>query len=1062
MAELHIYKSSGGGFDVKIDESTVIQQRLFGENVINSSFTARQVLNLDIGDYIVYDNIRYYINTMPTVTKNARNNYEYSITFESQYYDLSKVQYMYDEMGEFDFAGDADDFIDILITNLARVFGAGVWTKGTVDPTDTDVKLLHFSAVNCAEAMITLSNEFSGEFYYDNKEISFTDEVGSDISVTLEYRAGLFNFTRNTVDTKNIITRIYPFGSQKNIDITTYGYDRLRPTPDGGNYYFDQNTASYGIIEHTKIFEEVFPTRTGTITSINGGDILKFTDSGMDFDLNSYLLPGITAKIHFQTGDLGGYEFEIVSYNAGTKEFEIAAYTDGQGFTLPEAPLVVAVNDTYKLIDIKMPASYITTAEDLLQTKALAYLAENSSARVSYALSPDWKYLKTNGIDIKIGDFIRVVDTDLGITSLLRVVYLTRQVMNQWKCTLELSDDYVVSLPQRVYAETVRNERRLEFDNIGDVINHRRNWRSTEELRQMVFDPDGYFDVDSNIRPLSVTTAMLSVGVGSQQFTLSAQIYPNYTGDASKVETGAGYLAHFTIDPAGIQTWTLYANSYSGLTAGTAYYIYAKCHKTDYTNANNEIVIDATQRLINADATYYYFLIGILHSVVDSVRGISLTYGQTTINGKFITTGKIQSANTNTYLDLDNNTLVIASGAGTIAGTNITSIEDGADVTGNHSAAEIANLPATPAGAGLYADATHLGYYTGAAWATYMDNTGNFYLGGSGGSLIFTEATGALTLGTALSGQRVELDGINNRLVFYDSAGNAKILIDEDITYGDHIAVGSSIRITESGVFTEILNAAMDDGQPGQFTRFNAGKVLAIDGGESDAYAEVAAFYGSGAATLTKHPSSGAGNREFTLNSMDISLSAGALVDGVDVSEHKHTGVSGQGEKVAYTSLSSIPSLFAPDSHGFTDDAVHTATGLTSGHFLKATGATTFGFSAHGLTASDVGAAPSSHVGAGGGAHANVVAAGDAGFMTGTDKTKLNGIEALADVTDATNVATAGAIMDGDFSSNGFMRRTGAGAYDVSALGLTTSFYVAGAERTLSFTNGLLISAVPT
>lgn len=43
----------------------------------------------------------------------------------------------------------------------------------------------------------------------------------------------------------------------------------------------------------------------------------------------------------------------------------------------------------------------------------------------------------------------------------------------------------------------------------------------------------------------------------------------------------------------------------------------------------------------------------------------------------------------------------------------------------------------------------------------------------------------------------------------------------------------------------------------------------------------------------------------------------------------------------------------------------------------------------------------------GGGIHANVIAAGAAGFMTGADKTKLDGIESLADVTDATNVLAA-------------------------------------------------------
>lgn len=44
------------------------------------------------------------------------------------------------------------------------------------------------------------------------------------------------------------------------------------------------------------------------------------------------------------------------------------------------------------------------------------------------------------------------------------------------------------------------------------------------------------------------------------------------------------------------------------------------------------------------------------------------------------------------------------------------------------------------------------------------------------------------------------------------------------------------------------------------------------------------------------------------------------------------------------------------------DGAVHSVSGLTGGHFLKATGATTFGFAAHGLTYSDVGAEASGAV----------------------------------------------------------------------------------------------------
>lgn len=51
------------------------------------------------------------------------------------------------------------------------------------------------------------------------------------------------------------------------------------------------------------------------------------------------------------------------------------------------------------------------------------------------------------------------------------------------------------------------------------------------------------------------------------------------------------------------------------------------------------------------------------------------------------------------------------------------------------------------------------------------------------------------------------------------------------------------------------------------------------------------------------------------------------------------------------------------------------------------------------------------HVTGGGDTVADAIAAGNSGLMSGADKTKLDGIEALADVTDAANVAAAGAVM---------------------------------------------------
>lgn len=64
----------------------------------------------------------------------------------------------------------------------------------------------------------------------------------------------------------------------------------------------------------------------------------------------------------------------------------------------------------------------------------------------------------------------------------------------------------------------------------------------------------------------------------------------------------------------------------------------------------------------------------------------------------------------------------------------------------------------------------------------------------------------------------------------------------------------------------------------------------------------------------------------------------------------------------------------------------------------------------------------------------------DTNAFTDAEQTKLSGIEASADVTDATNVAAAGAIMDSDISeSEGFMRKTGAGAYQAIKSNLNAS-----------------------
>lgn len=70
------------------------------------------------------------------------------------------------------------------------------------------------------------------------------------------------------------------------------------------------------------------------------------------------------------------------------------------------------------------------------------------------------------------------------------------------------------------------------------------------------------------------------------------------------------------------------------------------------------------------------------------------------------------------------------------------------------------NIPGTlgtPAGTGLFLSSTHLGYYDSPTWKTYMDSSGNFYLGGTSGKLQWTAATDTLLISGTISASTINI-----------------------------------------------------------------------------------------------------------------------------------------------------------------------------------------------------------------------------------------------------------------------------------------------------------------
>ena len=236
---------------------------------------------------------------------------------------------------EFSLSGTASDFIDLLVSNMTRNFGT--YTAGVV-PT-TIIKNLTFTYKSCFDALKYICEEFDLEFYFSTtsgRTVNLISSVGDATNLKFEYHAGLKGMKRSMTSGKTIVTRLRAYGAEKNLDFN-YGSKRLMlPSATYPGGYTQLNTGTYGVREGYKFFDDIYPHFEGVVTSSSANNIV--IDSAIDFDLNSYLISGVTARIVFLDGDLAGYELEISTFNNSTGEITFNTYTDTTtGLVVPSA-----------------------------------------------------------------------------------------------------------------------------------------------------------------------------------------------------------------------------------------------------------------------------------------------------------------------------------------------------------------------------------------------------------------------------------------------------------------------------------------------------------------------------------------------------------------------------------------------------------------------------------------------------------------------------------------------------------------------------------------------------
>lgn len=625
----------------------------------------------------------------------------------------------------FDLTYSIKDFVKVIIYNVNRDY-PGLWKFDEANCPDTEPRTIQFSRQNCLQVLQALcsKDQFNLEFQITQNDGVRTIHIGKfgerinppGGNDYFEWGKGngLYTLKEQKVDDKAIITRLWVEGGTTNIrkDYRNYSERLQLPYPkrlnkrehklydgtvvapgtemigiddDDNRYIEDADLRDLlGSDEDGAQYDDIYPKRTGVVTAL-GADINSFYDDTMDFDLNEsdengtkYLIQDVTAKITFITGKLAGQQFELAAkngYDHSQKLFTIIPFTDERGLTIPTTDSEayrISEGDTYKITDINLPESYEQNAEEDLWYEGYNEFKPRTQAKAQYVLNFDRKYfLDTTPDDsnvclFKVGDYVPVKDDRFGIEKTIRIQKVSRNLMLKHDYSITLSDTTSISIINQTVIDVIGHEQVIESNRLRDLNKARRGWRTTEELRTMVYDTDGYFDPE-NIRPNSIDTNMLTVGSKSQQFVLIDVVFnPNVNGLPNRFDATSGILAHLTIDEAEIKQWNMSGAEFTMSESG-GYYLFAKCSKKGTTGTwyltREQLKFEPVE-----DPNNYYFQVGILSSLRtdDNFRDFVTTYGFTRINGNTITTGKIITSDGECYLDLDGNAFRIGDATSSI------------------------------------------------------------------------------------------------------------------------------------------------------------------------------------------------------------------------------------------------------------------------------------------------------------------------------------------------------------------------------------------------------------
>lgn len=387
------------------------------------TLVSSEAFTVNVGDWIEAKGMRLYcMSTIDRYTCSEDNNREYQLTFYSPEYYLrlaifyntsenesggvysySRVDNTYPSVGTF------EDFVKLCCYNCNSVQGVRMFKVGTVSESiATDIRVLNFSDYNCLAVLKQTCEKFETTWRVRINEDPDPDSlfvidfgvVIDDFPVTLEVEKskGLLSIEVTASD-KDVFTQFVIKGGTDNLP-SDYPYPNLQLDEDlsstppilaNSMIKLPDLYSRWGKSIKELTYEDIKPSRTGTVTSISE-NILKFTDS----DLIGADWSPVGGTIHFVSGHLIGFTFNVQAFNSETGEITIESTEENNGFVLPSpTDSYYRINelDKYNIAGVSLPSSYITDAKAVLKERALLGIDYWSQPRMQYAITIDPKII---------------------------------------------------------------------------------------------------------------------------------------------------------------------------------------------------------------------------------------------------------------------------------------------------------------------------------------------------------------------------------------------------------------------------------------------------------------------------------------------------------------------------------------------------------------------------------------------------------------------------------------------------------------------------------------------